>query len=203
MVTIRLSRHGRERSPTCSLRFRRCRMSCANTCGTQKISSGYRPSCIRSTRSPLRTSSSAPAHGRSLRRHRFSHAFTDGVGSTDAAGSGEFATELNTERFVPYYTLMRNPSTGENEFVILRPYVPFSTDDGRTELQAYITASSDPDSYGRLTTYLVDQEPLPAGPYRVATQAESEQLISREITLQATKSRHRRSVRRHADCPCR
>jgi len=111
-------------------------------------------------------------------------AFTDGVGSTDAAGSGEFATELNTERFVPYYTLLRNPSTGENEFVILRPYVPFSTDDGRTELQAYITASSDPDSYGRLTTYLVDQEPLPAGPYRVATQAESEQLISREITLQ-------------------
>ena len=111
-------------------------------------------------------------------------AFTDGVGSTDAAGSGEFATELNTERFVPYYTLMRNPSTGENEFVILRPYVPFSTDDGRTELQAYITASSDPDSYGRLTTYFVDQEPLPAGPYRVATQAESEQLISREITLQ-------------------
>ncbi|MEC8464999.1 MAG: UPF0182 family protein [Actinomycetota bacterium] len=111
-------------------------------------------------------------------------AFTDGVGSTAAAGSGEFATELNTERFVPYYTLMRNPSTGENEFVILRPYVPFSTDDGRTELQAYITASSDPGSYGRLTTYLVDQEPLPAGPYRVATQAESEQLISREITLQ-------------------
>ncbi|MGA1437749.1 MAG: hypothetical protein ACO35F_09740, partial [Ilumatobacteraceae bacterium] len=63
-------------------------------------------------------------------------------------------------------------------------YVPFSTDDGRTELQAYMTASSDPDTYGRLTTYLVDQDPLPAGPYRVATQAESEQLISREITLQ-------------------
>lgn len=111
-------------------------------------------------------------------------AFFDGAGATDAAGSGEFATELNTERFVPYYTLLRNSSTGENEFVILRPYVPFSTDDGRTELQAYITASSDPDTYGRLTTYLVDQDPLPAGPYRVATQAESEQLISREITLQ-------------------
>jgi uncharacterized membrane protein (UPF0182 family) len=110
--------------------------------------------------------------------------FFDGAGATDAAGSGEFATELNTERFVPYYTLLRNPATGENEFVILRPYVPFSTDDGRTELQAYITASSDPDSYGRLTTYLIDQDPLPAGPYRVATQAESEQLISREITLQ-------------------
>jgi len=111
-------------------------------------------------------------------------AFFDGAGATDAAGSGEFATELNTERFVPYYTLLRNPSTGEDEFVILRPYVPFSTDDGRTELQAYITASSDPDTYGRLTTYLLDQDPLPAGPYRVATQAESEQLISREITLQ-------------------
>ena len=107
-----------------------------------------------------------------------------GVSSTDAAGSGEFATELNTERFVPYYTMLRNRVTGEDEFVILRPFVPFSTDDGRTELQAYMTASSDPESYGRLTSYVVAQDPLPAGPYRVATQAESEQLISREITLQ-------------------
>jgi uncharacterized membrane protein (UPF0182 family) len=35
-----------------------------------------------------------------------------------------------------------------------------------------------------LITYRVVQDPLPAGPYRVATQAESEQLISREISFQ-------------------
>jgi uncharacterized membrane protein (UPF0182 family) len=67
----------------------------------------------------------------------------------------------------------------------LRPFVPFSTNDLRTELQAYLTASSDPDTYGQLVSYVVDQEPLPAGPLRVADQAESEQEISRELTLLA------------------
>lgn len=96
----------------------------------------------------------------------------------------EFALETNTERFIPYYTLFRDRDSGEQEFVILRPFVPFSTDDRRTELQAYMTASSDPATYGRLVSYVVDQEPLPSGPLRVATQAESEQLISREISFQ-------------------
>ena len=102
-----------------------------------------------------------------------------GLGTGD-----EFALETNSERFVPYYTLFRDRDSGEQQFVILRPFVPFSTDDRRTELQAYMTASSDPDSYGRLITYVVDQESLPSGPLRVATQAESEQLISREISFQ-------------------
>ena len=109
----------------------------------------------------------------------------DTLAATSVASSTEeFATETNTQRFVPYYTLFRNGVTGAEEFVLLRPFVPFSTDDQRTELQAYMTASSDPDTYGQLITYEVTQEPLPAGPFRVATQAESEQLISREITLQ-------------------
>ncbi len=97
----------------------------------------------------------------------------------------EFATESNVERFVPYYTMFRNGETGEEEFVILRPFVPFSTDDRRTELQAYMTASSEPDNYGALVSYVVEQDPLPAGPLRVADQAESEQAISPELSLQA------------------
>ena len=97
----------------------------------------------------------------------------------------EFATESSVERFVPYYTMFRNAVTGEDEFVILRPFVPFSTDDRRTELQAYMTASSDPENYGELVAYVVDQDPLPPGPLRVADQAESEQDISPELSLQA------------------
>lgn len=99
----------------------------------------------------------------------------------------EFATESNVERFVPYYTMFENAATGEDEFVILRPFVPFSTDDRRTELQAYMTASSDPENYGELVAYLVDQDPLPPGPLRVADQAESEQDISPELSLQANQ----------------
>jgi uncharacterized membrane protein (UPF0182 family) len=100
----------------------------------------------------------------------------------------EFATESGTRRFVPYYTLFRN-SEGVEEFVLLRPFVPFSRDDLRTELQAYMTASSEPDTYGKLVTYVVRNEPLPAGPLRVVDQAESEQDISREITLQNNEER--------------
>jgi uncharacterized protein len=97
--------------------------------------------------------------------------------------STEFATESEAARFVPYYTLFRNRVTGRSEFVLLRPFVPFSRDDLRTELQAYMTASSDPQSYGRLTAYVVEGE-LPEGPLRVSSQAETEPLISREISLQ-------------------
>ncbi|MFW2333460.1 UPF0182 family protein, partial [Ilumatobacter sp.] len=96
----------------------------------------------------------------------------------------EFASESSTERFIPYYTNFRNGINGEEEFVILRPFVRFSTDDSRTRLQAYMTASSDPESYGQLITYSVE-EPLPDGPLLVADQAESEQDISPALSLQA------------------
>jgi len=95
----------------------------------------------------------------------------------------EFATESSAARFVPYYSLKRNQVTGEIEFVLLRPFVPFSRDDQRTELQAYTTVSSDPENYGQMVTYLVQGE-LPNGPVRVASQMESEPAIGREISLQ-------------------
>ena len=41
--------------------------------------------------------------------------------------------------------------------MLLRPFVPFSRADERTELQAYMTASSDPDTYGELTAYVVQE----------------------------------------------
>src|SRR4029079_5817303 len=94
----------------------------------------------------------------------------------------------------PYYTLFRSGLTGEEEFVILRPFVPFSTNDRRTELQAYLTASSDPDTYGQLVSYVVQEDPLPPGPLRVADQAESEQDISPRLSLQANEETRTRVV---------
>ena len=71
--------------------------------------------------------------------------------------------------------------TGE-DFVILRPFVPFSSDDRRTELQAYMTASSDPDNYGQLTAYVADR---PAdGPRTVSNNIDSEPAIATTITQQ-------------------
>ena len=108
--------------------------------------------------------------------------------------AGDFATESNSARFIPYYTMFRSGLSGEEEFVILRPFVPFSTNDRRTELQAYLTASSDPATYGQLVSYVVQQDPLPPGPLRVADQAESEQDISPRLTLQANEETRTRIV---------
>ena len=77
-------------------------------------------------------------------------------------------------------------AASDDEFVIFRPFVPFSTGDERTQLQAYMTASSDPETYGELTTYIVTNATLPDGPLRVASNAESQEEISRRISLDNT-----------------
>ena len=99
------------------------------------------------------------------------------------------ATDSNSRRFNPYYVLFHapDPATGvpskdsDPSFVLLRPFVPFSQNDGRKELQAFMTASSDPATYGKLTAYVLQSQPLPDGPLTVAS-ALSQQ-FSRELTL--------------------
>jgi len=95
----------------------------------------------------------------------------------------DLASESSTNRFIPYYTMFRAASGEGAEFVLLRPFVPFSRADERTELQAYMTASSDPDTYGQLTAYVVES-PLPEGPRTVSNQIDSEPSIAQQITLQ-------------------
>ncbi|MBA3802017.1 MAG: UPF0182 family protein [Acidimicrobiia bacterium] len=107
------------------------------------------------------------------------------TGAEDATAAGsDFATESGSARFTPYYTYYENES-GEQEFVLMRPFVPFSSDDQRTELQSYMTASNDPDRYGDLTVYPVERSDggLPDGPLAVAGRIESEDAISQQITL--------------------
>lgn len=101
-----------------------------------------------------------------------------------AGGSAQndLASESAAGRFTPYYTMFAKPSGEGQDFVLLRPFVPFSTDDRRTELQAYMTASSDPDTYGDLTAYVVD--PLVDGPLTVSNLIDSEPTITQQITLQ-------------------
>ena len=110
------------------------------------------------------------------------------AGATQTAAQSTFADESNTNRFTPYYTMFDTAADGEppnEDFVILRPFVPFSTNDARTELQAFMTASGAPETYGQLTSYIVEEtnNRLPDGPLRVASNAESTEEISRRISL--------------------
>lgn len=91
----------------------------------------------------------------------------------------DFATESSNNRFTPYYTLFAGLGAGAEEFVLIRPFVPFSRDDQRTELQAFMTATSD----GRLTVYVVGDDPLPAGPRSVASSMESDPDVSEQVTF--------------------
>ena len=105
------------------------------------------------------------------------------TGSGEDQAPSELATESQTSRFVPYYTLFRSGRTDEDEFVILRPFVPFSRNDERTELQAYMTASSDPDTYGELTVYVVTGD-KPDGPRTVANRIDADSSISQQVNFQ-------------------
>lgn len=98
-----------------------------------------------------------------------------------------FATESDTKRFEPYYTMFDSEQTDGEEFVIFRPFVPFSPDDRRTELQAYMTASADPHNYGELVSYVVTNQPPILGPYTMADRAENNPDISEQLTLQANE----------------
>jgi len=110
--------------------------------------------------------------------------------ATETAGN-EFATESASSRFVPYYTMFETPPTsgdpGGREFVLLRPFVPFSPDDSRTELQAYMTASSEYPN-PRLTVHVVESSPLPDGPRVVASTISSDDSIA-ALRLQLNQAR--------------
>jgi hypothetical protein len=94
----------------------------------------------------------------------------------------DFAEESGTARFIPYYSMFRAPGQSEASFQMLRPFVLFSTDDTRKELSAFMVASSDPETYGRLTAYVMP-DAATDGPATVQAAIDSDSEISAEITL--------------------
>ncbi|MFM8793353.1 MAG: UPF0182 family protein [Acidimicrobiales bacterium] len=93
------------------------------------------------------------------------------------------ADDANVARFTPYYTIFHAPGDGTDAgvFSMLRPFVPFSSDDSRKEMRSFMVVSSDPKSYGKMTVYEMNT-PLPPGPATIASEFESEPTISQVIT---------------------
>ncbi|MEY3166654.1 MAG: hypothetical protein RLZZ343_457, partial [Actinomycetota bacterium] len=116
------------------------------------------------------------------------------VTAGDATAIGDINSEANTgdvadanvARFEPYYTLFHTPdSVGSKvpaSFSLIRPFVPFSSDDTRKELRALMVVSSDPETYGQLTVYKYSGV-LPSGPATVSAELSSNPNISPVITL--------------------
>jgi uncharacterized membrane protein (UPF0182 family) len=87
------------------------------------------------------------------------------------------------ERIDPYYLLMRLPGQEAEEFVLLRPFVPFSENDNRNELTSFMVAKSDPGEYGKLVVYEMPRGSLPDGPAIVASNINSDDEIAQRVSL--------------------
>ena len=99
----------------------------------------------------------------------------------DATAAADLAIESSAERFVPYYSMLRSPGETQASFKLLRPFVPFSTDDSKRNLQSFMTASSDPQDYGSLVAYEVTS--AEDGPFTVSNTMNTEATVSQQISL--------------------
>ena len=104
--------------------------------------------------------------------------------TTDAQG----IVSSSEERVDPYYTLLRLPEENQQEFVIMRTFVPFSKDDVVKELKAFMVGVSEvgDSDYGRLVSYEVENaasDNEAPGPGLVASQIASQEQVSRQISL--------------------
>jgi uncharacterized membrane protein (UPF0182 family) len=86
-------------------------------------------------------------------------------------------------RMDPYYLLMRLPDEPRAEFLILQPFVPFSDDDSRRELSAFMVAKSDPTEYGKLEVFVMPRDRQVDGPAIVNARINQEPEVSSLITL--------------------
>jgi uncharacterized membrane protein (UPF0182 family) len=98
-------------------------------------------------------------------------------------GQGLVATR--PDRMDPYYMLLRLPGEDDEHFVSLRPYVPFSEDDSRLALTAFMTANSDPDRYGELTVFEMPSGTNIDGPNLVNSNILGDERVRSQLNLLA------------------
>ncbi len=107
--------------------------------------------------------------------------------TTGQAAPTDFANESDAARFVPYYGMFHPDGNGDASFELYRPFQPFSTTDQRKELIAYMTASSDPATYGKLVAYEFPSTAMPDGPNTIGAAMATDPQVSAEITLLSQK----------------
>lgn len=112
-----------------------------------------------------------------------------GVVSSTAGGTEDASSDTATEgaistgrRIDPYYVLTKRPGSDTVEFLLIRPFVPVSRDE-LSNLSGFMTASSDPATYGQLSAYELPSGVSVAGPSIVNARINGDQAISSRITL--------------------
>jgi uncharacterized membrane protein (UPF0182 family) len=105
------------------------------------------------------------------------------IGSTVIGTNGQPVIEVN--RLQPQYIEAALPNT-KNErvnFLLITPFVPISAAGSSQNLTAFMTASSDPGTYGQLTLYALPAGQTVDGPGLISNAIRSNAQISSELTL--------------------
>ena len=79
----------------------------------------------------------------------------------------------------PYYTIMRLPQDGTEEFILMLPFTP----DRKDNLSAWMVARSDGENYGRLVVYRFPKQQLVYGPRQIISRFSQDAEIARQISL--------------------
>lgn len=88
-------------------------------------------------------------------------------------------TELGFRPMVPYYLLMNLPGEKTLSYLLLQPFNP----ENRPNMQSFLVANADPESYGRLINYYLPKGDFIDGPSQVATRIQQDPDISQIFTL--------------------
>lgn len=83
----------------------------------------------------------------------------------------------------PSYQLLRLPGKSSLSFVLTEPFVPVSQSNQLQTLSAFLSASSDPNSYGKLTAYVSPRAQQVDGPALVNSTISASPAISQAISL--------------------
>lgn len=86
------------------------------------------------------------------------------------------------DRYKSQYLLMKLPGDEDESFVILRPYAAATSGStsgsGQNQLTSFMVASSDPDDYGSLQTYVMSGASPPDGPNLAADGIQSDDIVA-------------------------
>lgn len=85
----------------------------------------------------------------------------------------------------PYYIMMSLPGEGDEQFMLLNAYTPFSARDRspRDNLIAYLVGLCDGDRYGELRAYRLPKDHTTYGPLQVEALIDQDETISALLTL--------------------
>jgi uncharacterized membrane protein (UPF0182 family) len=102
---------------------------------------------------------------------------------TASIGANGQIVPPSVQRLQPQYILAALPGSTQQSFILLTPFVPIAATTNQQNLTGFMTASSDPNSYGQLRVYETPPGSTVDGPGLVSNAIRSNQTISQELTL--------------------